>query len=183
MNNNMQVMNKTIADFEAQIAEETRRLEVNTQGKREETQRKLQDATNRVDQAASRLKTLEEETVATQVQLNTVLADGRTAEEEVTNIKSQIQHHESMIRQCQQQQQNVFQPYGNNMQRVVDSIATMQWHGSPPVGPFGLCVKVRDTQRWAKLIRTQIGTAMSSFAITDSRDHVQLKKLLLQSGK
>lgn len=176
-------MNDTIQGFETKITEETHRLEVNTQAKREETQRKLQDAADKVDQATARLKALEVETTATEERLNAVVADGRAAEEGVNNIKSEIQQNENMIKQCRQQQQNVYQPYGSNMQRVVDSIGKMQWHGTPPVGPFGLYVKVRDPERWAKLMRSQIGGAMSSFAITDSRDHPQLKRLLQQSGK
>ncbi|KZP04196.1 hypothetical protein FIBSPDRAFT_807094 [Athelia psychrophila] len=182
MNNSLRVINESIQGFETKIADETLRLEVNTQAKREETQRKLQDATNKVDQATAHLKALEVETAATEGQLNAVLADGRTAEEDFNKIKSEIQHHELMIKQCRQQEHNVYQPYGTNMQGVVDSIGKMQWHGTPPVGPFGLYVKVRDPERWAKLIRAQIGSAMSSFAITDSRDHAQLKRLLQNSG-
>lgn len=183
MDDSLKRMNMTIQGYETKIAEETRRLEVNTQGKREETQRKLQQATDRVAEATTRLKALEVEISTSGEQLRTVAADSRTAEEELAAVKVEIQNHEQMIKQCKQQQENIYQPYGNQIKRVLDHIGRLKWHGAPPVGPFGLHVKVRDPQKWATLMRTQIGGAMSSFAITDSRDFPQLKKLLQESGK
>ncbi|KAI0771145.1 hypothetical protein BD413DRAFT_492998 [Trametes elegans] len=68
-----------------------------------------------------------------------------------------------------------------NLGRAIE-IKRMRWHGQPPVGPFGLYVKVKDPEQWGNLFRIVIGSAMSSFAITDARDRPALAQLLKQSG-
>ena len=176
-------MKRTIEGYDQKILEETRRLEVNTQAKRDETQRKLQDAADNVNKAIDRLKGLETEIATAEEEFRVITTEGGAAEEEVRRIRADIDHHQQMITQCHAQKSNQLAPYGNNIQRVLEAIKGMRWHGAPPVGPFGLHVKVREPGRWAELMRAQLGQAMSSFAITDSRDHAQLKKLLRESKK
>jgi hypothetical protein len=88
-----------------------------------------------------------------------------------------------MIQKAKEHEQNNFAPYGKDIKRVLTQIERMKWHGQKPVGPLGVYVKVKDPQKWAPLLRSQLGGYMTAFACTDARDRPQLKRLLHDSGK
>ncbi|KAI9509233.1 hypothetical protein F5148DRAFT_978695, partial [Russula earlei] len=85
------------------------------------------------------------------------------------------------IQRCVEQQNNSLAPYGRDLKKVLEHIGTMEWHGQKPLGPLGVYVKMKD-RIWADLLRVVLGSHMSSFAVTDTRDLPVLKKLLRESG-
>lgn len=183
MDASLKTMNLQIQGYEERIAEEMRRLEVNTQAKREETNQKIQEAADRVKAAAARFEALQAEHVKKSEEKDTAFSEGAAAEQAVNAIRADIDRHNHMIKQCEEQQQNDLAPYGRHIKGVVTAIQRLTWFGQKPVGPFGMHVKVHEPEKWASLMRSQLGSFMSSFACTDSRDRAQLKKLLQESGK
>ena len=90
---------------------------------------------------------------------------------------------EQAISRCAEMERSKFAQFGNNMERVMHEIRHRQWYGQPPVGPFGLYVKIKEPEKWGNLLRIVIGGSMSSFAITDARDRPALAKIFADSGK
>lgn len=172
-----------IEEYDRRIAEEARRLAVNTQAKRDETNRKLEDARERVDKASARLSSTNDELRDVKDRCSKVDNEGRAAEAERKAAHDQVMNCDEMLKKCREQENNSLAPYGRNIKKVQEQIAKMRWHGDVPLGPLGVHVKVKDTQRWANLMRAQIGQIMTAFACTDGRDRAQLKKILTESGK
>ncbi|KAI3616349.1 structural maintenance of chromosomes protein 6 [Moniliophthora roreri] len=179
INNDIKGLNVQIEGFEREIAEEKKRLASDTQAKRDEYECKLQSAREAVDKliedrkkAAEVIRTLEAESEAIKI-------TGEAKAQELRTLQSQIERCQDMINRCQRAQQDRFSAYGNNIPAVLQRIKTMRWQGDRPLGPLGLHVKCRDPQKWAPLLRNQLGRLLTAFAITDARDHLQLKKVLV----
>jgi chromosome segregation ATPase len=177
MNISLTALNSSIAGFQKRIKEEEDRLAVDTQVKREELNRKLEvarDAVAKADQANKDLLEAKRQKIAEQ---ESVKQRGLAAEARKNGAQERIAAAQSMITQCKEKGQNALAPYGRDIKAVLGQIAQMRWHGESPIGPLGMCVKLKDAV-WADLMRIQLGSLMSAFAVTDARDRPQLKKLL-----
>jgi chromosome segregation ATPase len=183
MDTNLKSVNKQVAVYTERIAAETRRMEADTQAKREETSRKLEQARADVVQVDTHLKSILDQ----QRTMIDDIADHKKNATEAENAKSsaqrRIQEIGEMVKQCKQQQQNALQPYGLNIKEILEQIGRMKWHGDKPLGPLGKWVQVKDPRSWADLLRSQLGHLLTAFAVTDSRDRSQLKRLLDQHKK
>jgi hypothetical protein len=105
------------------------------------------------------------------------------AEKERDAAQGRIMECEQMIERCVQQEKNSLAAYGRDIKGVLERIEKMRWLGDLPLGPLGVNVKVKEPEKWAELLRGQLGKYLTAFAITDARDRPQLKKVLEQSGK
>jgi chromosome segregation ATPase len=183
MDVSLKATNNQISDYNKRIAEEARRMEADSQAKREETNRKLEEARACVAQADSNLKSIQNERRAKSDELDDIKKKGNEAEAAKSAAERRIQEMGDMIKQCKQQQQNEFAPYGRGIKELVGQIEKMKWFGEKPLGPLGRYVKVREPEKWAALLRSQLGQYLTAFAITDARDRPQLKRMLDQSQK
>lgn len=179
----LKATNNQIKDYNNRIAEEARRMEAHSQAKREETNRRLEEARASVAQADANLKNIQNERRAKLNEQDDIKKKGNDAEAAKSTAERRIQEIGEMIKQCKQQQQNEFAPYGRGIKEVVGQIEKMKWYGEKPLGPLGRYVKVREPQKWAELLRSQLGQYLTAFAITDGRDRPQLKRMLDQSQK
>lgn len=183
MDTSLKSTNNQIKGYEERIAQETRRLEVNTQAKREETNLKLQTAKDKVTAAEVHLKELENRLREKTAEKDATGKDGMEAEQAMKAAQNRVDNCNAMIQKAKEQEQNNLAPYGKDIKRVLAQIERMQWQGQMPVGPLGVYVKVKEPQKWAPLLRSQLGGYMTAFACTDARDRPQLKRLLHESGK
>lgn len=182
MNSSLTALNKSIKEYDEKIAEEARRLEAHTQAKREEINRRLDAAKEAVAEADRRHKDVIDQQRNKLLERDEIKSKGVAAEGKKQQHQERITDCQTMISKCKEQEKNSLAPYGRDIKGVLQSISKMQWHGNPPIGPLGLYVKLKD-QKWAPLLRAQLGNLMTSFACTDARDRPQLKKILDQSNK
>ncbi|KAF8551706.1 P-loop containing nucleoside triphosphate hydrolase protein [Imleria badia] len=180
MNTSLTALNRSIKDYEEKIAEEARRLEAHTQVKRDEINRRLDAAKEAVAQADRRHKDAIDQERNKVIERDEVKSRGQAAEGKKNQLQERITECQTMINKCMEQEKNSLAPYGIDIKGVLQSINKVHWHGDTPIGPLGLYVKLRD-QKWAQLLRAQLGNLMTSFACTDARDRPQLKKILDQS--
>ncbi|KAJ7244992.1 P-loop containing nucleoside triphosphate hydrolase protein [Mycena haematopus] len=173
--------NNQIDEYQAAIDKEQERLEKDTESKREETQRKLAGARADVAAAEVALKDIRDRRSALDDELRLHKDAGTAAESRQSELRAEVNNCDSAVQNCLKADTDRYAAYGNNIQRVVAQIKQARWHGQTPLGPFGIHVKVRD-QKWADLLRSQLGSLLSSFAVTDTRDIPALKKILADSG-
>ena len=183
MDISLKATNKQIEGYDRQIAEEARRLEADTGAKREETQRKLDKARTDVTAAQTHLNDVQEQKRLLTEQCETAKNEGMQAGKEQGTTQGRIRECEDMIERCVQQEKNSLAAYGRDIKGVLERIGKMRWAGDVPLGPLGVNVKVREPEKWAELLRGQLGGYLTAFAVTDARDRTQLKKVLEQSGK
>jgi hypothetical protein len=184
MNENLQGVKKQIEDYERKITEETRRMEIHTQAKREETMTKLLVAKAEVDNAQCRVKEIAEREATQKADNDRIKQEGKEIEAAGLQKEARIKEINDMIKKCKEQQNNAFAPYGHNIKELLDRIGRATWHGERPLGPLGLHVKIRQSEQWAcGVLRSLLAHLLTAFAITDSRDRQQLKRLLDQSRK
>jgi structural maintenance of chromosomes protein 6 len=172
----------TIARYESQITEERRKLEEFSHDKRQETQRKLEEAIERYKQTEQRMEAVRRDRTAADEEIRRVRTSHDDMKRQIDEAKRHIESINSQLEHIAQRERNKLAPYGRNMELVLADIARQQWYGQPPVGPLGQYVRVRDPT-WAPLMRVRIGGFMSSFAITDARDRKALEDILKRHGK
>ncbi|KAF9241146.1 P-loop containing nucleoside triphosphate hydrolase protein [Melanogaster broomeanus] len=180
MNSSLTALNRSIKDYDDQIAQETRRLEVHTQAKRDDINRRLEAAKEAVAEADRQNKALIDLKRSKVNEQDAIKGKGQAAENQKTQLQERITECQTMITRCKEQEKNSLAAYGHDIKGVLESIGKMRWHGETPIGPLGMYVKLRD-RKWAQLLRAQLGGLMTSFACTDARDRQQLKRILDQS--
>ncbi|KAI6147159.1 P-loop containing nucleoside triphosphate hydrolase protein [Pisolithus tinctorius] len=173
-------LNKAIQEYDIKIVEETRRMETHTLARREELNRRLEEAKQAVAAAEQAHGKVCDEKRAKLTATDDCKQKGMAAQNQMKQAQERIQECNTMINRCKDRQDNVLAPYGKDMKNILEQIKQMRWHGDTPIGPLGLHVRLKD-QTWAPLLRSQLGTLMSAFACTDPRDRPQLKRLFDQT--
>ncbi|KAI0647716.1 P-loop containing nucleoside triphosphate hydrolase protein [Trametes meyenii] len=171
-----------IAETERRIQEEQARLETRSKEKRERATNKLLELNATLAEDEQKLKRLVEERQRHNAEAESANAEGARLYQEQQELRGRVVECEEQIRRCVEMEKSKLAQYGSNMDRLLSDINRAQWFGQRPVGPFGMFVKVKDPERWGRLLRVVIGGAMSNFAITDARDRPALAKMLKDSG-
>ena len=179
----MKATNNQIEELSEQIAAESRRMAVHTQAKHEETQRRIEAARDTVTAIEERVNSLQIETKKVSVEADTVEREGRDVDRKRIELQNRIQECEQMIQAAKNRENDALIPYGKDIKKVLEVIKKMRWFGDEPLGPLGVHVKAKDPAKWGEILRNQLKSFLTAFAVTDARDRAQLKKLLYESGK
>ncbi|KDQ62666.1 hypothetical protein JAAARDRAFT_54572 [Jaapia argillacea MUCL 33604] len=171
-----------IAQLDHNIDEEKKKLEKNTQAETEQRNLKLADTQAQLIKADKELEDIKAQKIAKNDEMTAARVRGQEAERMRDDARKTIQECEGQAAAAVTEKKNSLAAFGRNIKGVLEQIKAMKWFGNVPVGPFGMFVNVKDPQKWAGVLRVQLGGAMTSFAITDPRDRPALKKLLDQSG-
>ncbi|KDQ21431.1 hypothetical protein BOTBODRAFT_168698 [Botryobasidium botryosum FD-172 SS1] len=179
-NSTMLTINNTIKSLQARIDEEAKKLQGDSQGKRDELNRKMEEIKFQIETNEARSQEMMGERARlTQAKLDAEAAVGRM-EQDINRLKKTIADSENRINHLTNQKSNKLASFGNNVQRVIDIIQNESWFGERPVGPLGLYVDVKKRD-WADLMRKAIGNSMSAYGITDPRDNAKLRNILNQT--
>ncbi|KJA20562.1 hypothetical protein HYPSUDRAFT_142094 [Hypholoma sublateritium FD-334 SS-4] len=179
MDTSIQNLDGRVKEFENRIEEEARRGDY--EAKRMETQRKLEDAREDVTRLEGRIGDLMTERQNLSVQADRLKEDGESKIPRRETIQKDITRCDAMIDSAKRAENDALAPYGNNMKQLLDRINSMHWVGDIPLGPLGQYVKAKDPKVWGKLLRNRLSQLLVAFAVTDARDHSQLKKLLMDT--
>ena len=158
-------------------------MAVHTQAKHEETQRRIEAARDAVVAIEERTNSLQIERKNVSGEADAVEREGRDIDRKKSELQNRIQECEQMILTAKNREKDALIPYGKDIKKVLETIKKMRWFGEEPLGPLGVHVKARDPMRWGEILRNQLSSYLTAFAVTDARDRVQLKKLLHESGK
>lgn len=183
MNENFQRNNSMIKQLEASIKAEQDRNESLTKGKREETLKKLNDAQTAHKAADDKYKELQAKRPEVDAELQRTANRGKELSAEKDRTKEQIVAIGHQLDLCNQREQSKLATFGKNLEAAMREVQGTQWRGQPPVGPFGIHVKVKDATKWGPLFRVMLGQAMSSWAVTNPADRQTLAKILKKYGK
>ncbi|THH16753.1 hypothetical protein EUX98_g9252 [Antrodiella citrinella] len=181
VNESIANVKRAIEELNNRIADETRKQAANTQGKRDETNRKLAEAVAELKSSESDLENLRTQVITLRKELDRMTSEGQALTTEQQQIRININTLQQQISSCNDQEKSRLAPFGQNMEACLGAIGRARWQGMPPVGPFGMYVKVKDPA-WGDILRNQLGGHMSSFAITDARDRSQLSQILKSHG-
>ena len=179
----MRATNNQIEDLTQQIAAESRRMAVHTQAKHEETQRRIEAAKDAVTAIEERANSLQIEKRNATSEADSVEREGREVDRKRVELQNRIQECDQMIQAAKNREKDALIPYGNDIKKVLEAIKKMRWYGDEPLGPLGVHVKAKDPAKWGEILRNQLSSYLTAFAVTDARDRMQLKKLLYDSGK
>lgn len=68
-------------------------------------------------------------------------------------------------------------------ERILHDIKNARWQGSsPPIGPLGMYVNLKDAT-YRSVLQNQIGGAMFNFVVAHFSDRQQLTEILKRNGK
>ena len=183
INISLEATKTQIEELTQQIAAESRRMAVHTQAKHEETQRRIEAAKDAVTAFEERANSLQIERRKVSSEADAVEREGRELEHKKLELQNRIQECDQMMQTAKNRENDALIPYGKDIKRVLETIKKMRWYGDEPLGPLGVHVKARDPAKWGELLRNQLSSFLTAFAVTDARDRMQLKKLLYDSGK
>lgn len=176
-------INNEIAGLEAEIKNEARRMAINTQEKHEETQRKLEEARTTVTELESAIHDLIIQRKDKGFIVDDIRPRGEELERQLERLKKTITDCEATIGMARRREQDAFIPYGQNIKMALEKIKASRWYGDIPLGPLGLYVTAKEPRVWGDLLRNQLGSLLTAFAITNSKDRQQLKQILQSFGK
>lgn len=183
MSEEIRRLNQQIKGFEEQIATEAQKLQEDKQAEREERERRLEAFKTDIAETDAQQATVND-AIRTQETLHDELKNGvRSAQQDMDNAKAEGQRCMANIDRITAMAGNRLLPFGNDIRRVLQLIEQQQWKGEKPKGPLGIYVSVHDARTWAPLLRAQLGSILSSFAITDPRDRPALTKILQDTRK
>ncbi|KAJ7069570.1 P-loop containing nucleoside triphosphate hydrolase protein [Mycena amicta] len=179
--NEMKSVDASIKGYEDQIAKEMKRLEADTESERQQTQNKIVQARDEQKTAETELDVIRDEIIAMEAQLSQLRKDGDEADRRGNDLRQQILQCDNAIQNCERAERDRYAAYGNNIQQVIKKIAETKWHGQKPLGPLGVHVKLLKPE-YGSLLRQQLGSQLTSFAVTDARDFPILKRLLADTN-
>lgn len=183
MNRDLTNHNKRIAELQVKIDAEARKLQAASQAT-------LSAIQARVNDCRAKLSSADDAFDSAHVELDEHTASKDEAEKrlqasqkEAAQLQKQVVELDEGISRCQAQQLNGLAVYGNNIKAVIQAIRDEAWFGkSPPIGPLGLFVELKD-KKWAPPLKAIMGNTMMSFAVSDVRDRAKLKKILDRTNK
>jgi chromosome segregation ATPase len=182
MNTSIKQTRETIEGYEKRIEAENNKSAVLSQGKQEETSQKLRQAKQDVQDAEQRVKDVADQKRKKMAEADGLKADIQKIESTIVDAQQRIMAINETLGRLAQKAKDQYIAYGNNIQAVLEEIKKTPWKGDI-VGPLGLHVKVKDPETWAPLIRSLLGSHMTSFAVTNSQDREKLKALLKRHRK
>lgn len=180
MNNTIQRLDATIAEFDRQILEEERKLSRDIEAERRPLRENVKKA---------------EEDI---VNLTKVIADARQSMDDIAEklgrdtqqydyVKQQISGAEQMqvetrgrLEAIKRSQGNALAAYGDKMPRFMQAINAEQWR-EKPVGPIGMHVKLNQPQ-YARVLESFFAATLNAFIVTNADDQRKLKGLHKRIG-
>jgi chromosome segregation ATPase len=181
MNEDFKRLDGLIAQYDADIQRETRKLADREAGRQEELRARLEEAHQRYKESeqatiAAHAKVTEQEEAVQRIN-HAGAAVGR----EIDDARRDMDQCQTQLNQARTAVNNEFAAYGSGMKNALGAIAAARWQGETPIGPFGRYVKVRDP-KWTDLVRGVLGPRMMMFVVTDARDRNALKRILDQNN-
>lgn len=176
-NNEITRCKKLIARNQLLIDKEQQRIEDENGGLKE----KLLDEVNRLKEQRAELETRKRS-------LKKELDDLEHADtsEEIRGIQQKIRLAEEScnalkLRQqvAQNQRSDVYAPWGPKMKNIMRDVrATQSWH-SPPIGPLGAEISVKQQYKeWSLLLNSILSKTLDSFVVADEHDRKILDAIL-----
>ena len=158
-------------------------MAIHTQAKHEETQHRIEAAKDTVAAIEGRAHSIQLERKNVFSEAEAVESEGKALDRKRSELQNRIQECEQMITTAKNKENDVLIPYGKNIKNVLEVVKKTRWFGDEPLGPLGVHVKARDPAKWGEILRNQLASYLTAFAVTDARDRAQLKKILHESGK
>jgi chromosome segregation ATPase len=178
MTTSINALKYQVEDLQKNIELEQRRMEADSQAKREMLERQIEEIkTNLADleaqqQEASRVR------VEAQRRADGIRQEGQNAEKGVVPLQNKILEAQDMVNRARASMRDIWIPYGQNIKAVLEEIDRCQWIGDKPLGPLGRYVRAREPEKWGDILRGQLLNLLTAFAITNPKDREQLKKIL-----
>ncbi len=100
------------------------------------------------------------------------------SELEARSIRTQIEGKKRHISALNSKTTNKFAAFGQKMEQLMTKVqASAHKFRSPPKGPLGSCITVKD-QKYAAVIESVLGKFLDSFIVGDSRDLNTLREMI-----
>jgi len=167
---------KIIEDLEKEISKRAVEQD-DIQLERERTQQQYENAKAELEGAEEEQRDIQSVPTQLSRRAHEAREEGKRVSSQVTHLQSEIDGINGNIQQCSRKDNDKFRLFGNRIQEVMAVVEKESWTGEKPVGPFGLYVEVKD-QSWATVMRVQLGGLMTSWAVTNNRDRIKLRKIL-----
>jgi chromosome segregation ATPase len=178
MDTSIKATNCQITELEEKIGEEARKMAVQKQTRHEQVQLKLEELQGEVGAAEKRHRQLMLQKKSLAVEVDTANSSGVQLEPRISEIKQKITECHNMVSQARKNEADALMPYGKSIKEVVKRIKGMKWHGDVPLGPLGVYVMAREPEKWREVLRVQLGSFLTAFAVTDARDREGVRRVL-----
>ncbi|KAI9284702.1 hypothetical protein BC943DRAFT_307252 [Umbelopsis sp. AD052] len=182
INNTVKGLRARIKTYEAQIKEESAKLESANRSRREEYTNKIVGLQSDLDAARTRFDAVEKQ----QVELSNQEEESRRRKDEmemeVRRSERERNEVEKTIKDMQSQKENRLRAFGHNMPELVERISQeKRWRGRTPVGPFGRYIKL-ERPEFANVLESTIGRLLNNFVVETFEDKRLLSQMLDRHG-
>ncbi|KAJ2914708.1 hypothetical protein MD484_g5713, partial [Candolleomyces efflorescens] len=167
-----------VEDLQKNIELEQRRMEADSQAKREMLERQIEDVKAKFTELEAQHQEATRVRAEAQRYAEGIRQEGQNAEKGIKPLQNRIVEAQEMANRARASMRDTWIPYGQNIKAVLDEIDRCQWIGDKPLGPLGRYVKAREPEKWGDILRGQLLTLLTAFAITNPKDRDQLKRIL-----
>ncbi|KAJ2932349.1 hypothetical protein H1R20_g4748, partial [Candolleomyces eurysporus] len=178
MNASIAALKRQVEELQTNIEVEQRRMEADSQAKRELLERQIGEVKTKLTDLEARQQEATRVRVEAQRAAERLREEGQNAEKGVTALQNRIVEAQDMAKRARASMRDIFIPYGQNIKAVLEDIQKCQWIGDKPLGPLGLYVKAKEPEKWGEILRGQLLNHLTAFAITNPKDREQLKNIL-----
>ncbi|CAO3671505.1 unnamed protein product [Umbelopsis ramanniana] len=182
INNTVKGLRSRISTYEAQIKEESAKLESANRSRREEYTNKIVGIQSDLDAARTIFDAVEKQ----QAELSHQEEESRRRKDEMEvdlrRTERERNEVEKAIKDMRSQKENRLRAFGHSMPELVERISQeKRWRGRTPVGPFGRYIKL-ERPEFANVLESTIGRLLNNFVVETFEDKRLLSQMLDRHG-
>ncbi|KAG9034299.1 Structural maintenance of chromosomes protein 6 [Tulasnella sp. JGI-2019a] len=178
MNQNLTTINKLIADVDQQITAENLKLQSGEFDKREAIRVQLEETKTTLEAKEAELAQMVQERLRLEQAVADTVEQGRNAEADLKKTERDLADARAWKATQMSNEKSKYNAFGNNIERILHDIKNARWVGpSPPIGPLGMYVTLKDPS-YKAVIQSIIGGTMFGFAVSHLSDRQPLQDIL-----
>ncbi|CED84316.1 DNA repair protein RAD18 (SMC family protein) [Phaffia rhodozyma] len=171
---------QTVKQLQETIQLEEDKIKHGNDGEKQRRQLEIETMQEKINKIKTQFPILNSRLKGLQTRKDELEERIRLKQEDADKCKSEIGHlsskKEGLIRS---RGDGPIGAYGSNLMPLMQAIKQKKWTGQTPIGPLGLYVKLVDP-KWQQVIEANLGSSLSSFAVTHQADAAALRALFRQ---
>ncbi|RUS16430.1 hypothetical protein BC937DRAFT_91201 [Endogone sp. FLAS-F59071] len=169
MNDNIKALRLTVGQLQQRIGEETRKLEVDGQRKRDAILAQIAGLEVEINAARQETNQKRQELDQNNSEIEQLTQSERNARDEINRIRNTIVTTETTIRDLRGQQENRVRAFGNQMPEILRDIDRERGFHKRPLGPIGMYIRVSNPE-WIPVMESLLGGSLNTFLCENYAD-------------
>nr|WJN25126.1 DNA repair protein [Tranzscheliella williamsii] len=181
-NEQIRQLNAQLERYEDQIREEAAKLAGDRQAHRQQLELTREELVQRKASLQEEEVEREEEMQSIEQDLTELLQKEDEEDVRLSRLREQYESNDTRLQRMRESTRNRITAFGGpNVPRLLKAIQDERGWNSPPLGPLGVHLKLKD-MRWQRVLESVIGNALNAFFVSNHRDRQKLQSLMQRTN-